>query len=73
MKHMGMNGSNDDTRHSATGKRSSFPSAEPVNAAAGPAATLREQRRKQLSEAFGRYIWEGDLASMREGSPRDWI
>ena len=35
------------------------------------AALIREQRRRRLSGAFGRYAWEGDLAKMREGSPLD--
>lgn len=35
------------------------------------AALIREQRRRRLNAAFGRYVWEGDLARMREGSPLD--
>lgn len=35
------------------------------------AALIREQRRRRLNTAFGRYVWEGDLAKMREGSPLD--
>ena len=36
---------------------------------AGLAALIREQRRKRLNVAFGRYVWDGDLRQMREETP----
>ena len=38
---------------------------------AGLQALIREERRRALNAAFGRYPWEGDLDKMRAGSPLD--
>lgn len=54
-----------------TAKRESGLSTKRAIVEAALAALIREQRRRRLNAAFGRYVWEGDLAKMREGSPLD--
>lgn len=54
-----------------TARRESGLSTKRAVVEAGLAALIREQRRRRLKAAFGRYVWEGDLAKMREGSPLD--
>jgi Arc/MetJ family transcription regulator len=54
-----------------TAKRESGLSTKRAIVEAALEALIREQRRRRLNAAFGRYVWEGDLAKMREGSPLD--
>lgn len=58
----------DDERLQEAQEASDHPAARAV-VEADLAALTREQRRRQLSRAFGRYVWQGDLERMRDDSP----
>jgi Arc/MetJ family transcription regulator len=60
----------DDTLMETAKRETGLPTKRAI-VEAGLAALIREQRRRRLNAAFGRYVWEGDLARMREGSPLD--
>jgi hypothetical protein len=67
---MSTNGNEDEKRHAATAKREGGLATPCANEEPADAASVHEQRRRRLSDAFGRYIWEGNLAKMRERTPR---